>query len=252
MRFRPIDETSLRHLFSSAYSEDLLRLAYLGPVLTSTGTIESSPDCIVLDMRSHPFKALRCEFKFIPSSKDDFSRNGRFDIAIIWSLPPGLSKENLEKELLKQNGCSEVVVLAERKAFQELPSYTAESLSKLKLSRTDIVRSLAIRRELPSVFTLCIAALIYPDKIHMDRMIERLTELFPSVKKMHPKGRGNVVGAFLQTKPPFLKHMHGKFYRWTDEIDNVSAASELTELIRVNFGHDPPTDEDCRRAKSSW
>jgi hypothetical protein len=27
-------------------------------------------------MRSHPFKPLRCEFKFIPAGKEDFERNG--------------------------------------------------------------------------------------------------------------------------------------------------------------------------------
>ena len=90
MNFRPIDENSLRHLFSSAYAREVLSLSYLGPVLNPVGIIESSPNCMILDMRGNPFKPLRCEFKYDPSGKDDFAHNGRFDIAIIWALPSGL------------------------------------------------------------------------------------------------------------------------------------------------------------------
>jgi hypothetical protein len=118
MKFRPIDEISLRHLFSTAYAQEILHLSYIGPVLNPAGVIETSPDCIILDMRSHPFRALRCEFKFIPSSKDDFAHNGRFDIAIIWSLPKGCSKNQLLSELLEQNGCAELIVLEDFKAFR--------------------------------------------------------------------------------------------------------------------------------------
>lgn len=110
MKFRPIDEMSLRHLFSTAYAQEVLRLSYIGPVLGSSGSIESSPDGMILDMKSHPFRSLRCEFKFIPSSKNEFSHNGRFDIAIVWSLPSGISKDQLLHELLEQNGCSRLIV----------------------------------------------------------------------------------------------------------------------------------------------
>src|SRR6266700_2928288 len=104
MNFSPFVEASLRHLFSSSFAEELLHLSYLGPVLNSAGSIESSPDCMILDMRMRPFKPLRCEFKFIPTAAHDFAHNGRFDIAIVWSLPSGLSKAQLLTDLLKQNG----------------------------------------------------------------------------------------------------------------------------------------------------
>src|SRR5229473_4014516 len=84
--FRPSDESSLRHLFSTDYAEEILGLSYVGPVLNPAGVIESSPDCVVLDRRKSPFHPLRCEFKFIPLGKEDFAHNGMFDIAIIWNV----------------------------------------------------------------------------------------------------------------------------------------------------------------------
>ena len=245
MQFKPIDETSLRHLFSTAYAQEVMHLSYIGPVLNSAGAIESSPDCMILDMRSHPFKPLRCEFKFIPSGERGFRSNGQFDIAIVWSLPPGQSIHKLREELLKQNGCAEIVVLADMKAFRDLPPYTNDSLSRL--GGTDIIRKLALgRKDFPSVFALCIAARLYPKKFQMDRMVDLLTSRFPSVKKMHPKGRANVVTAFIQTIPPLLIRMHRNSYRWTSEIDSVSGAAELTELITANFGEQTPSSDDLK------
>ena len=242
MNFTPIDEMSVRHLFSSQYAQEELRLSYIGPILNSSGKIETSPDCMILDMRSHPFKSLRCEFKFVPSGKEDFSQNGKFDIAIMWSIPQSLSKQQLKDELFKQNGCTELVVLDERKAFKDLPVYTIESTSRL--SDIGIVRQLALNRKYPSVFALYIAARLYPDKFQMSNMVTFLTQRFPSVKKMLKQGRSNVVCAFIQTNPPLLTKMHGNFFRWTSEIDNISAANELRELITSNFGESPPSRDD--------
>lgn len=242
MRFKPIDEISLRHLFSTAYAQEVLHLSYVGPVLNSAGAIESSPDSMILDMRTHPFKPLRCEFKFIPSGKEDFAHNGRFDVAIVWSLPSGRLKSELLTDLLQQNDCAEIVVFGDMKAFRDLPKYTTDSLSKLGAS--DIVRKIAHKRKFPSVFALCIAAQLYPEKFQMGRMVRLLSSRFPSVKKMQPRGRANVVSLFRQTKPPLLTWMHGKSYRWTSEIDSVSAAAELTELITANFNEHAPSSED--------
>ena len=248
MKFKPIDETSLRHLFSTAYAQEELRLSYIGPVLNSAGYIESSPDCIILDMRSHPFKPLRCEFKFIPQGKEDFAHNGNFDIAIFWSLPTGRSKQQFNIELLKQNGCAEIIVLEEMKAFRDLPTYTIDALSRM--GSNDIIRKLALKREFPSVFALCIAARLYPETFQMDSMVDLLSSRFPSTKKMAPRGRANVVSAFIQTKPPLLTLMHGKSYRWTSEIDSMSASAELTELIKANFGENAPSSDDLDMVRS--
>ena len=54
MIFQPKDEMALRHLFSTAYAQESLRLTYVGPVLGAAGEIEDSPDCIILDRRKSP------------------------------------------------------------------------------------------------------------------------------------------------------------------------------------------------------
>lgn len=83
MNFKPVDEMSLRQLFSTEYAKEILGFSYIGPVLNPTGGIDPSPDALVLDMRKNPYKVMRCEFKYIPQSKDDFAHNGKFDIAIV-------------------------------------------------------------------------------------------------------------------------------------------------------------------------
>ena len=118
MHFKPIDEMSLRHLFSSCYAEDILKMSYLGPVLNASNTPETSPDCLILDKRERRWRIWRCEFKYIPSSGKDFEHNGQFDIAIVWSIPPTLDKQELEEELLSQNDCQEIIALSEHKDFQ--------------------------------------------------------------------------------------------------------------------------------------
>src|SRR5947199_215797 len=124
-----------------------------------------------------------------------------FDIAIVWALPKGHSKDHLKAELLQQNGCSELIVLEEDfKAFRDLPIYSAQSI--YKLGSAGVVRDVAIEMELPSVFGLCMAAQLYPARFNGERMVEFLSKRFSEVKKMHPKGRANVISAFLQTKPP--------------------------------------------------
>lgn len=247
MKFKPIDEMSLRHLFSTSYAENALSLSYIGPVLNSGGAIDSSPDCMILDMREHPFKSLRCEFKYIPSGPQDFINNDTFNIAIVWALPPKYSKHQLLDELLKQNGCSEVIVLSENKAFAELPTYTADFLSRLVEADMTILRHLILhyrKRHFASVFGLCIAARLYPDKFSLDRMIKLLTRKFPDVKRMQPKGRANIITAFMMSKPAFIERMFGDIYRWTAKVNSVIAAAEITQLIRENFEKESPSDED--------
>lgn len=248
MIFTPKDEMSMRHLFSTEYAQEILHLSYVGPILNTAGDVESSPDCIVRDRRSHPFKLLRCEFKFIPSSREDFKHNGQFDIAIIWSLPPGLSKLQLSKDLLAQNGCTEIIVLKEMKAFNDLLTYTNNSLSKLNNTDIDIIKKIVLRniKNPASVFALCIAAQIYPEPFRIDLMVKLLATKYPDVKKMLPQGRSNIVSAFVQTNPPLITRMHGKFYRWTNKIDNETAADELGELIRTNFRTDVPSNDDLK------
>jgi len=239
---------SLRHLFSTAYAQEILKLSYAGPVLNTAGSIESSPDCMIMDMRSHPFKLLRCEFKYIPQGKEDFVHNGKFDITILWSSPPGRSRSQLTQELLTQNGCAEIIVLEEMKAFCDLPKYTIDAL--LRIGNTDIIKRVALTKEAPSVFALCIAAQLYPNNFRMASMLELLSTRFPSVRRMHAKGKASVVSAFVQTKPPFLIRMYSDSYRWTSEFDSTSASAELRQLLTTNFRATLPTSDDLDQVKT--
>lgn len=243
MMFQPKDEMALRQLFSTEYAQENLGLSYVGPVLSATGEIQDSPDCVILDRRKRPFRPLRCEFKFIPQGKEDFAANGIFDIAIVWDLPQGHTKEALLKGLLEQNNCSDLIVLKQEKAFWDLPIYTPDSISKL--GSVGIVRELIMRRGMkaPTVFALCMAARLFPQKFSLERIIDFLRKRFPEVERMQAKGRANVVTAALQTRPPLLQKMLGSTYRWTSEIDNEAAAAELTALLKADQAQVPTTDD---------
>ena len=78
------------------------------------------------------------------------------------------------------------------------------------------------------------AARIYPEKFSMERMMKFLRKRFPAVGKMRDKGRANVITAALMTRPKLLQKMLGNTYRWTSEINNVTATQELTALLREN------------------
>lgn len=201
---------SLRQLFSTDYAKSQLSIAYLGPVISPTGSIQSSPDAFVLDMRKSPYRTLRCEFKFIPSGKKDFSHNGSFDIAIIWSFGT-VDRDSLQRDLLDQNGCSQILALSDFRAFTDLADYSYQSLEKL--SSIDILIKLAKGRELHSVVAAYILSRV-PDRTESSpKIIQYLAKKFASVQQMKPQGRGNIISAFVQTKPPLIKHMNQDNYR---------------------------------------
>jgi hypothetical protein len=242
---------SLRHPFSSRYGEEILRISYLGRVLDASGYPQTSPDCLVLDKRGEEFRVLRCEFKYIPSGKGDFERCGQFHIAVLCRIPSTTTKEELEKELLAQNGCHETVVLSEHKALSELPKYHKPEPEEF--SKVDELRSIILKSEYPTVFAAFIAASIHPGTFHIDVMVDRLSSRFPQVKRMQPRGRANVVSPLMQTKPPLLRHMHGKLYCWTDDINAKRAAAEIGRMIRTYFCKDLPRRdiiEEVKRASS--
>lgn len=244
MHFKPIDEMSLRHLFSSSYAEDILKMSYLGPVLNASNTPETSPDCLILDRRERRWRIWRCEFKYIAGTKKDFEHNGEFDIAIVWSIPPTSDKHELQKELLSQNGCHEVIVLSEQKAFRELKEYRipdSKEFDGIPELKKVLIESWKIKY--PTVFAAYIAAKIYPKGFQMDKMVNVLSKEFEDVKKMLPKGRANVVSALLQTKTPLIRRMHGRTYCWTDTINADMAVREMEEIIRTRFRERMPSSE---------
>jgi hypothetical protein len=245
MYFKPIDEMSLRHLFSSSLGEEVLKMSYLGPVLDAAGNYQTSPDCLILDKRKEEFRIWRCEFKHSPSGKERFEQNGQFDIAVVWSLPSAVDKQKLLHELSEQNGCHEIVLLSEFKVFSDLPEYHIPDAHEF--NRIDELTSVLLGRRISTVYAAYVAARIYPTMFHMDMMVETLLKRFPELKKMRRRGRPNVVSALLQTDPPLLRSMHRRCYLWNDDINPKRAVTEIGRVMETGFGQDIPDDATIQR-----
>jgi len=241
MNFRPIDEMSLRHLFSTQFAKEIINLAYVGPVLDQLGKVDTSPDALILDMRKSPYKILRCEFKFMPNSKEDFSHNGKFDVAVIWAYG-NISKDKLKADLLEQNGCYEIIALDETKAFHSLPEYNKDTINLEQ--DFEKLKQVILKRDQASVLCLYMAASVYPARINSEKVFDYLSKKFAYIKAMPAKAKGNVVGAFIQTNPPLLEWVFAKNYQWIKDYDSLVAKTILAELIQINFRLELPTKED--------
>lgn len=245
MYFRPLDEMSLRQLFSTDYAKSQLRLAYLGPVINDAGIIETSPDALVLDMRNSPHRVKRCEFKYVPTGPSDFAHNGKFDLAVIWDVATSTTKEALALKLLEQNGCAEVVRLVEYSAFSSLPLFSYDHFTR-GIGVLSEIEKIIVKRELHSVVALYIAARCFPSAINSKRIVDFLAKKYVGVAKMKPQGRGNIISAFMQTNPPLIRHMNLDNYRFNIDFDSVSFASMVGALLRERFASEPPSDDEIR------
>jgi len=246
MNFKPIDEMSLRQLFSTEFAKDILNMSYIGPVLNQMGRVDPSPDALILDMRKSPYRVLRCEFKFQPKSKDAFKDNGKFDIAIVWSIESPMTKEVLTRDLYEQNGCKEIIVCDESSKFHKLPDYEIENIERnfnVESIKNNILKN---RSGISSVMVIYIAAKNYPARINSEKMLEMLMQKYPKLASIPAKGRNNVVGTFIQTSPPLLKRMYGQVYEWNSDFDSVIGSAVIGELITVNYRENLPTEEEMR------
>lgn len=246
MLYQPRDEMALRHLFSTRFSEEQLRMRYVGPVLNASDQVETSPDALILDMRVSPYKLRRCEFKYEPASATGFAHNGTFSMAVTWSLPSGVEKAKLLERLRAQNGCQELVVLSEYRCFRELPEYhygAADGILELEGLREAVLHR---DRTYPMVYSLALACLCSPQKFRVDKMTRLLSERFQEVRDAKPKGRTNYALVFTQTKPPFVEHMHGRSYRWIPSVDPTAAFQSLSQIIQERFAEQPPSELEVR------
>jgi hypothetical protein len=246
MYFKPIDEISLRHLFSSRLGEETLKMTYLGPVLNTAGIAEENPDCLILDRRKEKPRILRCEFKYAPCSKEEFKHNGVFDVAIVWSIRAPLSKQILEQELNSQNRCQEIVVMSEEPNFADLADYHLPNEAEfygIEQLRHVLLCSVKFKA-CPVAFAAYIASIRYPKGFEMKRMVSLLSDEFPEVRKAHVRGRHNVVSKLLQTEPPLIERLFSGMYRWNDAIVNADRAAPIIgELIRTKFDRTVPSSE---------
>lgn len=251
MLFKPCDEMSLRHLFSSSLGESTLNMSYLGPALNVSNNIDTSPDCIILDKREIQWKVLRGEFKYSPQSSVDFINNGTFDIAIVWQLSGGITREKLQAELFKQNRCTEVFVVSEQTAFNSLPNWTW----KLSQASSNIVELTSVETKLKRIFkysrsmrysTLVVAytaVKIYPAAFDFTKMLEELNKKFPDVHNMADKGRAVVISKLRQTKPKLIVQERGNRYKWNNELNPEGSLVELTRIIIEVYDKEIPSTE---------
>ena len=247
MYFKPIDEISLRHLFSSLLGEKTLKMSYLGPVLNAQGNIESSPDCRILDSRGDKDVIKRCEFKYSPKSKEDFKDNGIFEIAIVWSIKSQALKEQLEGEFYKQNGCGEIKVLGWEKAFRDLEEYrdfNVEEIGGMKIEelRKIIQGKWGVREDASFPFAACIAARVYPEKFRVDRVANELKNRFRDMRT--GRRASTVVTGLFQTSPKLVERIRYGVFRWDNEVINATvAANEIEVLLKNWFGASPPSTD---------
>lgn len=230
---KPIDEMSLRQLFSTDYSSNILKIQYWGPVLNHLGEIEQSPDCLVLDKRKNPFVFRKCEFKFIPEGASRFKDNGYFDIAIIWDLPQNLTRENLLQQLRQQNKCQEVLVLNEMRDFRRLPAYSIPD--KINFFLIEKLRDYLVSREPDIIYSAYLIAKSYPIKIDSLKLANLVANNFQRIKEMKPQGRVNAIIGSTQMQPAPIEFKHGNNYCWNDDFDPVESVNMMEELFRNNF-----------------
>lgn len=241
MYYKPRDEMSLRHLFSSSYAAEILEIEYFGPVLNDLDGIETSPDCHVLDKRRIPYILRRCEFKFNPRNSMEFQMNGNFDIAIVWNLPNNLTKEQLLQQLRVQNGCQEVIVLMERRKFNTLPDYIIpQNVNFLNIQK--LMNFLRVR-DFDAAYSAYLIAKRYPNNFRSEHLIEHLVNRFQRIADMNAQGRGNVYSRFLMTRPAIITYRHGNYYRWNNAYQPDISIQVITQLINENFNENVPNDD---------
>lgn len=248
MRHKPIDEMSLRHLFSSDKVTNLLKIEYWGPVKNAAGNTETSPDSLVLDKRKTPYTLKRCEFKFKPESIKDFSNNGSFEIAVVWdlALPKTTGRQEFEKQLQQQNGCDELIVLNDIKAFNSLPEYTSEQSTFHTIATLEAQLNKIEHDDI--VYSAYLIAKAYPHPINSQKFIELLVEKFPRVRDMSIKGRANVIGRFIQMKPQLVKKLYRSSYVWNnDEFPEKESVRVIADHIVNNRRFDVPHDDILRK-----
>ena len=244
---KPTDEMSLRHLFSTNYANNILRIEYWGPVVNSLGQIEPSPDCLVLDKRQDTYQLKRCEFKYIPGSVNDFAHNGYFDIALIWALPNGIDRKIFAQQLRDQNHCLEIIVLTDMNAFRRLPEYSIPT--QINFALIQRMTDFLLTREPDVIFSAYLFARAHPRNINSDRLKELLVERFPRIRNMQPQGRGNAIARFLQMNPPLIELRYGKYYCWNDDFEPKASIKTIERLLSENFMIDIPNIDLIERIR---
>ena len=238
---------SLRHLFSSNYASQVLKLEYWGPVLDNNSNITPSPDCLIVDKRSEPYRLRRCEFKYQPSNIKEFEHNGNFDLAIIWDLSQGLARDKIKHQLREQNKCEELIILSDYPQFKKLPDY---SISDQLISHSvQNMVSFLLEREPHVIFSAYLICGAFPKFIHSGKLVEILVDNFESIRRMSDQGKANATySLFLQAKPrPIIEKKYGIVYCWNNYYQPKISLNRITELMNTNFNMTTPSKDLVNR-----
>ena len=233
MHYKPVDEDSLRHLFSSEFAEKSIKVSYLGPVLNA-GVIQNSPDCLVIDRRTIPFTIKRCEFKFEPTNINQFAYNGQFELAIIWGVGPGLTIPALQAGLLQQNGCNDIIALNQIIEFQNLPNYILPTPPDIQ--NLDDLNDILIQSRFETVYTAYCFARAYPDQLDLNKIKIHLRQNFHVFAQTALQGQHNAIICLKNRLNPIIELTHQHYYRWYNQR-NVNLAIPIIENVIINNFH---------------
>jgi hypothetical protein len=240
--FIPVDENALRHLFTRF--ERSLGLYYLGPILNARGTREESPDSLVWDDQAK--KLLRCEFKCKVNGRGAFSKNGKFDLAIVWAIEPK-SRTTVEAELRQKNGCAQILELSLLHEFRHAIEYNVSAPQTLQAQVSgDIQNRVRRLNHLPSKLCAYVTAVIGPGHIKIVEMCNLLRELRPELEGMQNKGAQNYVTALWmrQQKHEGLGYKTSAgTYTWNPRYDAATSANLIEQELRPLFRKIPTRDE---------
>jgi hypothetical protein len=227
MLFRPVNEKMLEHLLSNKQVQNELEIEYVGVVLNNKGQIEESPDAILKDRRQKNIRLRRCEFKLTPKSDKEFSHNGKFDLAIVWSLGGGLDRAKLLQSLRTKHGCEEIIVLEDDfKFFSDLPCYTYEDTQKdlATLKNIEWAEKFLNSKDFSSLFVASIFIHAYPAHVDIQKLYSVLEKFKnkPEYKKLKSllesgKGKANIFNQFTQKNksyPLFLEKKPNNEFKW--------------------------------------
>lgn len=236
--FKPINEVALEHLVSHPEVQKRLKLRYVGSVINETGDWLPSPDCFMVDENDNN-RLVRCEFKKSPSTYLEFKDNGKFEIAIIWSLAnTNVSLATFKRQLEDQNRCEKIIVLTDDQWFRDLPDYTMAEINKtLNIAgkkfvskKDELIKKIRNFKRHESIYTAYVASKLYPDGVNTDRLIVQVREAFQLPVNADRKADGNIYNALTWVKPPMLiKKNRGNFI-W-NEYYNVENGTEVIRGI---------------------
>jgi hypothetical protein len=227
MLFKPANEKMLEHLLSNKQAQDELGIEYVGVVLNNKGQIEKSPDAILKDRRHNKVRLRRCEFKLTPKSAKEFSHNGKFDLAIVWSLGGGLDRSKLLQSLRTKHGCEEIIVLEDDfKFFSDLPVYTYQNTNNdlETLKNISWAEKYLMSKDFSSLFVASIFVHAYPNHVDIQKLYSVLEKYKnkPEYKKIKSllesgKGKANIFNQFTQKNkdyPLFLEKKPNNEFKW--------------------------------------